>query len=280
MLKPRVTALAVPVVILALAVIFVAWPRSSAEGVTSTIPLQLSGAFSAVQARAFPSDDAGIAAYLKVAGFDHNQLVEPLDRVDKKGDNFTLGTVTIGNLGGSNTVWVYGDHESWLVAYLQRGAPTANAIQWIGAGVDVASITDIRTVLEDGLRKVLEPQRISFDSLSDQVAYYHFGYPQASSLAVFALAELGCKGNELTAAIPREYIVDEVSIGLVSRTVRGRSVQLDGAEVLQLSENGVTAKTIPIAQFSKGETHHIATARCSSSGSGYAAIALTLVYSP
>ncbi len=66
---------------------------------------------------AFPSDRAGISAYVNVGTtLDLEKIGSIFCQLEEAGDNYVIGQVEIENYGGSVRVHLYADKNGWIVA--------------------------------------------------------------------------------------------------------------------------------------------------------------------
>ncbi len=158
-----------------------------------SVPLGLPGAAAelATDNSTFPSDEAGLAAYLRVSPLDMVKAGTAFEVLHRQGGNWVVGIVPVTvypawdvHSQKTQDVFVYIDSQGWVVAYLNREYPPAGIMVW---AVDRSNptLTAINTTsLEDALQPVIAAAGFDFSSLKGQVGYYHFGYPEANGMTL------------------------------------------------------------------------------------------------
>lgn len=158
-----------------------------------SIPLGLKGPAKALaqSGSTFPSEEAGLAAYLRVSPLDMKKAATGFDRLHRLGGNWLVGVVPVTvyptwDVHTTKTieVRVYIDSQGWVVAYLVGDADAAMMV-WTGVNIDAPILTAIdTTALEEALKKVVLSAEVDFTPLQGQVCYYHFRYPDANSMTL------------------------------------------------------------------------------------------------
>ncbi|MBC8231213.1 hypothetical protein H8E77_16810, partial [bacterium] len=114
-------------------------------GISLEPPLFISVAEASNSATAFPTDKAGISAYVKLSTpIDIDKVRTIFTKVEDIGDNYIIGIVLIPNYGSDTEVHLYADTDGWLVAYLAQEEPAAKIMKW-PANYDFSPITKITT---------------------------------------------------------------------------------------------------------------------------------------
>ena len=230
---------------------------------------------------AFPETEAGFAAILSMPPEDmdvdavRDALLigspTPLSRVSglgtlrQLGNNFFVADVSIVDLIGTVTVWLFvsqpasgdtGDTSAWVVAYFLRGtSPAANsaALSWnpielgrerenplteIDRFINSDAILDVLAILRNaGLVSSAEAA-----TLESQVSWYHFDKPSATNLLMIASSRRSIGTDTTRFGLPASAVFDEVSVfkyvtlGLNCCFPQSRLV-LDGSTIIQTASN-------------------------------------------
>jgi hypothetical protein len=95
------------------------------NGISLEAPLFISSAEAAQTTKAFPADEAGIAAYVKVGQtIDIEKIKKIFTEVKEVGDNYVIGITMISDAYpvdvGDIDVHLYADIDGCLVAYLGK----------------------------------------------------------------------------------------------------------------------------------------------------------------
>ena len=197
-----------------------------------------------LSSQAFPTTNAGFSAYYRVpngAGFglDKNAVDQALfndpnptllragvGTLIETGANYTIGSVSIINIDGLTTsVNLYYDEEGWLVAFFPAGQESSRAWQAVGVGTENPALGGpnspplSRTTLLDAINDVLVDALFLPPVTHEQLGYYHWQYPTATSFLMIATAR-GTVGSDLVSfAVPANFAVQEVSASMwISQT--------------------------------------------------------------
>ncbi|MFC1925704.1 hypothetical protein ACFLW2_03290 [Chloroflexota bacterium] len=195
---------------------------------------------------AFPSDEAGISAYVQVSGTPNLDTVATIfDHVEDVSENHIIGTVPISDFGGDVSVHLYADVNGWIVAYLLRTEPSSLMMQWTGADTNNPNVTSIKTTLEDAIVECCDTIGAGYGSLG----YYNFKYPDADGMALFARAKATPGSNYAYVKVPVSYTLYEASYyhyacNLYSSSYASRMgytsyLKLDGTEVSSLTRTAL-----------------------------------------
>ena len=189
------------VMAMTLAATLLAVPTKADEKRTASaypgVPLRLQGAAAAALASTnstSPADDAGLAAYLRVNPLNVEKTLTAFDHWEQYG-NWVKGYISVKlypawHLSFSDLsapVSVYVDSQGWVVAYLPKYLAPANIMMWTGVSQGSSNLTSISTTaLDEALKKVLLAAGVDFAPLQGQVGYYHFQYPEATNIGIWA----------------------------------------------------------------------------------------------
>ena len=172
-------------------------------------PLFISSA-EAQTTTAFPEDEAGIAAYVKVPTVDIEKIKPILSEAEQVGDNYIVGITQIPNFGGNIGVHLYADTDGWLVAYIGADDQAAKIMQWGDADPKNTQISVIQsTTLEDALRKAGDA--ISAIVAQKDIKYYDFEAPEANGMALFIRTCTKGESNIVQVELPDTYTLHEAS---------------------------------------------------------------------
>ncbi|MBM3241059.1 hypothetical protein FJZ31_32650 [Candidatus Poribacteria bacterium] len=180
------------------------------NGISLEAPSFISSAEAAQTTKAFPADEAGIAAYVKVSTVDIEKIKSILKEVEEVGDNYIVGITPIPDFGGEIGVHLYADTDGWLVAYIKADQPAAMIMQWGTADVKKPVISVIQsTTLEDALRNAGDA--ISAIVPQKDIKYYDFEAPEANGMTLFIRTRTGKGSNIVQAELPATYTLYEAS---------------------------------------------------------------------
>ena len=172
-------------------------------------PLFISSA-EAQTTTAFPEDEAGISAYVKVLQVDIEKMKSIFTEVEEVGDNYIIGITPIPDFGGDIDVHVYADTEGWLVAYIKAGEPAAKIMQWGDTTSKDPQIDQIlSTTLEDALYNAGDATGTVVSQ--KDVKYYDFEAPAANGMALFVRIRKGKGSNIVQVELPATYTLYEAS---------------------------------------------------------------------
>ena len=184
---------------------------------------------------AFPASTAGFSAYYRVPdgsggfGLDKDAVDQALfsdtnptlrrngvGTLIDIGGSHTIGSVPINNIDDLiSTVNIYYDDQGWIIAYLPAGEPSSQAWQAVDLDVENPVLTDVsRTTLMDAINDVLVEALGQTPLNADQLGYYHWEHPTATSFLMIATAR-GTAGSDFVSfAVPGSFTMLEVSVSL------------------------------------------------------------------
>lgn len=203
---------------------------------------------------AFPASYAGFSAYYRVPnvagsfGLDKDAVDQALfsdsgstlrragvGSLIDIGNSHTVGTLPINNIDGLiSPVNVYYDDQGWIVAYFPRGAPSSQVWQVVDLDAENPKLTDVsRTTLLDAINDILVEALNQAPLTADQLGYYHWEYPTATSFLMIATARGLIGSDDVSFAVPGSFTMMEVSVSMwisESDTPCARTI-LDGTNI-------------------------------------------------
>lgn len=132
---------------------------------------------------AFPVNEAGIAAYVRVGpSVDLNKTFGAYEEIVNANKLDIIGKVRVRNgildyIEYSHPL-VYVGADGWIVAYYPRSEPASMIMQW----KNFPNMTVNSTTLEDAISTMTTSLGISYDSIKGNINYYDFEYPEADGL--------------------------------------------------------------------------------------------------
>jgi len=147
----------------------------------------------------FLKEEAGITCYTKVYAVDLIEAERAFKNVEKKTNDYIVGSIGLRGYGESHDVHVYADRTGWIVAYYLAKEPASLIIDWL----DYSGGIITSTKLEDALVKVTNALNVELP----YVTYYDFRYPAATKIMIVTDEEFS-KGTEtFRLRIPSSYTV-------------------------------------------------------------------------
>jgi len=119
--------------------------QSSNSGLSfPALPLVLTAEAStlAQAGAAFPADQAGMAAYIKMPSININNVIPIFDQLEELGANYAIGRITLGDGACPSPVRVariYVDTDGWVVVFKNKNLPVSHNLRWV-------RVEDIATV--------------------------------------------------------------------------------------------------------------------------------------
>jgi hypothetical protein len=207
-------------------------------------PLFISSAEAAQTTTAFPEDEAGISAYVKVLQVDIEKMKSIFTEVEEVGDNYIIGITPIPDFGGNIDVHVYADIDGWLVAYIKAGEPAAKIMQW---GDTTSRDPQIDQILSTTLEDALYSAGDATGAVVSQrdIKYYDFEAPEANGMTLFIRIRKGGKGSNIVQVeLPATYALYESSYyhfmsyrGNQSPPLGDSELKVDGSRISHMGGN-------------------------------------------
>lgn len=164
----------------------------------------------------FPVNEAGMAAYVKLDSIDITDLTEALNyfnTIKKQGKTYVLGTIEVANRTGNQYPNLYIGLDGWMVAYFSRGEESSRMMQWKNYTGGLVNTT----VLKDAIDKMAANIGVSYSTSTD-IKYYHFGFPEATKMAVIIETTTAYATDSFSLTIPSTPY--EVSYSIFGGTQR------------------------------------------------------------
>ena len=221
------------------------------------------------EASAFPENEAGLAAYVKL-----DQTID-LEEVGKA-FNSMLGVSETHAIGAIGEGYAYVDTDGWIVAHFGKDEPASKIVLWDRTGWGNTELED--NTLKNIIRNVCNSIGVDYLNVIDRIGYYNFQYPNADNMLVLLK-----KGGTLHVSVPLEHRIYEASYSLVRSGSVGLVAYLikDGSTLASGSVVALDTQIPVIGTFdmSVGEPH---TFESRGSVSGYrrsgAYYAIVLIY--
>ncbi|MCX6093140.1 MAG: hypothetical protein NTX23_09800 [Candidatus Bipolaricaulota bacterium] len=161
----------------------------NAGGVTQVFSLSVPAFAQSISAARFPSSEAGISAYLKLALTLDFDKARPFFRgIQAEGSDYLVGIVELAGL--PEDVWphLYVSKDGWLVAYYSKYDPASKLMPWkdyTGGPIDT---TTLRDALAQFTTQLLDSMQatFSFTASEKDLHYYDFRYPEARAFVLAA----------------------------------------------------------------------------------------------
>ena len=231
--------------------------------------------------QAFPASEAAFSAYYRVPdgaggfGLDKSVVDEALfsnsgptfyragiSTLLDSGANYSVGAIPIINIDSLTTsVNLYYDAEGWLVAYFPGGQESSRAWQAVELSVETPALNDLsRTTLLDTINEVLT-EALKLPAVThDQLGYYHWEHPSATSFLMFATARGTIGLDVMSFAVPSNFVVYEVSTAMWISSLDlpcARTI-LDGVNITgDQCDRGFHYSTVGLAPFNSLSAHTV-----------------------
>jgi hypothetical protein len=123
----------------------------------------------------FPADEAGIAAYVKLASIGGDEIESAkrgfFDSVESYGDHYVIGVKEYAD-SGKTKFHIYIGADGWLAAYLLKDQESSRIVNWNGV------VLPGDTMLEVAIKDMM--QKIGVGAAAGQtIKYYDFAHPEA-----------------------------------------------------------------------------------------------------
>jgi len=236
-------------------------------------------------ALAFPSESAGISAYVKTD--KPIRITEALTKafysVQDVSDSHIIGTVEVEHFVGKVYPHVYVDIAGWIVAFLLAAEPAALVMHWSGDTNNPTAA--IKTTLEVAIEKVAEAARLPLT----QPSFYDFRFPEANSMLVLLRILPGADTKTMYVKLPENHVLYTVSYyfygcnfcRLYDYGWYAAELWLDGAMISRVEGQDnlkSVVKDIPSRDFQVDQLHELKISLKQNRECGSAGVALVLIY--
>ena len=135
----------------------------------------------------FLEDEAAISAYGQVSVANLDLAENAFKTVEKKTDQYIVGSVALDDYPESDDVHVYVDISGWIISYYLSGEKVSKIIDWKEySGGEIPS-----SKLEDALIKICAEMY----QLISSITYYDFRHPNATHIMIIT-DEISKNGTE------------------------------------------------------------------------------------
>lgn len=149
----------------------------------------------------FLEDEAGISAYGAVINVDLDLAENAFKTVEKKTDQYIVGSVALDNYGETDDVHVYVDISGWIIAYYLQDEKASKIIDWQGYKSS-GNLSNTKLVLAIG--KVCACMYVYID----EIKYYDFRYTHATKIMIIVDEESENNTTEtFRVEVPSDYFV-------------------------------------------------------------------------
>ena len=131
----------------------------------------------------FLENEAGISAYGQVSSVDLDLAENAFKNVEKKTEDYIIGSVALPDYGEVDDVHVYVDISGWIIAYYLSEEKASKIIDW----VDYYSVPEITsTKLSDTIGIVV----LEMFVVPPSITYFDFRYPNATQMMIVTDEEM------------------------------------------------------------------------------------------
>jgi len=237
----------------------------------------------AQQSSTFPSDEAGISAYVNVEqSIDLSKAKASFRGIQAEGDNYVIGIMELPGNPEEEFPHVYISSDGWILAYYSKFAPTSRIFQWYGYQGHVVSTT----TLQDAISKICSRIGVSFVQVRESMGYYHFKYSDATKL-VIAVETIEIEGGDdsdtFQYSIPHDVTFYEGSYSHFSQISQDTlyplqfttTATIDDARVSGFNGSGLTCDVIEEPELTPGRAHRV---QLVLTDPGWAGVATVFIY--
>jgi len=269
-------AIAVTAAVLVVSVVAIL-PTFAQEGTIALANPSLQAAGSS-----FLGEEAGITCYTKVYAVDLIEAERAFKNVEKKTNEYIVGSIGLRGYAESHDVHVYVDRTGWIVAYYLAKEPASKIIDWL----DYSGGMITSTKLEDALVKVTNALNVELP----YVKYYDFRYPSATKIMIVTDEEAGNEAETFRMRIPSNYTVYSRTWSLAAHgDVNNWSVayveatlKIDGTELHSGRAYGkswsIWNRSITPTQLSPDTYHTVLVRNNEQHGKGTSYVGIVLIY--
>ena len=231
-----------------------------------------------IPADQFPTNEAGISAYINVSqGVDLSKARALFKGVEADTESYIVGTVELP--GHTEEMWphVWIEKSGWILTYYPKTEPTSRIMQWYGYQRDTITTTTLR----DMLIQICQKLGIGLANLDADMHYYHFQYPEATKILIAVDTTSGSDTFKFT--IPSGIALYDASWshtasvgGCTFASDRWSESKIDGARLYRAGGGTYTAcGTVDSQYLTPGSPHSV---YIGGACSGWAGIAIIFIY--
>lgn len=220
----------------------------------------------------FLEEEAGISAYSQVSNVDLDAAEDAFKNVEKKTEDYIIGSVALPDYGESDDVHVYVDINGWMVAYYLKQEKVSKIIDW--KHYLCGAITT--TKLETALGKVCD----AMYTYLTYVKYYDFRCPNGTKIMIVTDEEATRYATEtFRIMVPSDHPMYSRTWSHAISSEGEGNIKIDGATLnsfgysggWQIAEGNITASQLFPDVFHEISLYH------GYRGTSY--IAIVLIYS-
>ncbi len=205
----------------------------------------------------FPSDEAGISAYVKAKSSINMISVKPaLATIERETDDYIIGTVAMSGHSEEQYPHVYVSTDGWVVAYYLRDISSGWLLPWYYYSGGPISTTTLKEVVAEVCTQI--------GGTTTGLKYYDFRHPNATKMMIIIESTTGT--NFFTVTIPTDFTVYRVdwshwcSVCSEYKKSHRSDVYLDGSSFNTISDcnNCFSCGSFaPSVEFINGIEHKI-----------------------
>jgi hypothetical protein len=161
----------------------------NAGGVAQVFSLSVPVFAQSTSAARFPSNEAGISAYLKLAlSVDLGKARAAFRGVQAEGSDYLVGIVELSGLPEELWPHLYVSKDGWFVAYYSKYDPACKLMPWKDYKGGAISTTTLRDALAQFTTQLLDSMQatFSFTASEKDMHYYDFRNPEARAFVLAA----------------------------------------------------------------------------------------------
>lgn len=261
----------------------------NAGGMAHEFSLSVPAFAQSVSAARFPSSEAGISAYLKLAlSVDLGKARLAFRGIQAEGSDYLVGIVELAGL--PEDVWphLYVSKDGWFVAYYSKYDPASKLMPWKDYKGGAISTTTLRDALAQFTTQLLDSMQATFSFTANEkdLHYYDFRYPEARAFVLAADSVGPSDGQDsLRYAIPTGVTVYDGSWAHYAAITwrccgtAGSGSKVDDADLFT-GGNGTYYKCGQLAEqaLRREQAHAVTTNLSVAGGDGTTGIAVAFVY--
>lgn len=243
------------------AILLMLWPGEKEKGKSDRGKMLeeiglLKPAFAQEVPEAFPADEAGISAYVNAGqNIDLEKAKKAFVGIRAEGDDYVIGIMGLEGLPEDEFPHMYLSQSGWILAYYSKIAPASRIMQWHGyTGGPITT-----TTLQDAIAKICPEIRVDFSKVKDNIAYYHFQYPEATKMVMSVDMVTEGKEDAFNFLIPFNVTLFEGSWSLRGCESYGTwyrsSLYLDGGKISD--SKGIENDKFQAPHLTLGKVHNV-----------------------